>query len=160
MIESLWCGCLMCGPERLAQWIEDACTKILPTNEECFNIVLQAGLDNSGYMFAVTANIIEDMETKGVFKNYRNGMTVSVKRGINGGDADLSVDAQRILALTAEENIVQIPSGKTRFWSTLPRQFASRFPNAGVPASAATKKAREVACTCTNGNALRTGSAL
>jgi len=131
-------------PERLAQWIENACTKVLPANEKCFDIVLQCGRSNSGYMFAVTGNIIEDMETRGVFKNYffRNGMTVSVKRGVNGGTEELSIDAQKALAMTPNENIVQIPSGKTRFWSTLPSQFAFRFPNAGAPTTIATKERR------------------
>ena len=65
------------GPELLARWIENACAKVLPANEKCFDIVLKRGSENSGCMFAVTGNVIEDMQTKSVYKNYffRNGMT-------------------------------------------------------------------------------------
>jgi hypothetical protein len=131
-------------PELLAQWIEKACTKILPSNERCFDIVLKFGRDNSGYMFAVTGNVIEDMEVQGVFKNYffRNGMTVSVRRGVNGGVEELNTDAQTTLAMTADENILTIPSGRARFWSTTPAEFASRFPNGGAPTTLSTKEQR------------------
>jgi hypothetical protein len=131
-------------PERVAQWIENACTKVLPTDASCFDIVLKSGRNNSGYMFAVTGNVVEDMKIKGVFKNYffRNGMTASVKRGVNDGSEELSLDAQLTLAMTVDEGILNVPSGRTRFWSTLPNQFASRFPTAGAPSDVVTKERR------------------
>jgi hypothetical protein len=131
-------------PERVAQWIENACTKILPTDAPCFDIVLKSGRNNSGYMFPVTGNVVEDMKTKGVFKNYffRNGMTASVKPGVNDGSEELSLDAQLTLAMIVDEGILNVPSGRTRFWSTLPKEFASRFPTAGAPSAVVTKEQR------------------
>jgi hypothetical protein len=131
-------------PERVAQWIENVCTKVLPANATCFGIVLRSGRNNSGYMFAISGNVVEDMKIKGVFKNYffRNGMTASVKRGVNDEGEELSLDAQISLAMTADEGILSIPSGRTRFWSTLPNEFASRFPTAGAPSDVATKERR------------------
>ena len=131
-------------PETIARWIESACTKVQPALAHCFDRVLRSGRDNSGYMFAVTGNVIEDMEEKGAFKNYffRNGMTVSVSQGVNGRGQELSIDAQAALAMTADEKILSIPSGKTRFWGTLPREFAARFPDAHAPNAVVTREQR------------------
>jgi hypothetical protein len=120
-------------PETIATWIETACTKLARIEAACFDKVLNAGKMNSGYMFAVSGNIIEDMNKPGVFKNFffRNGVTTSFKRGINGSGADLSIDEQRTLALLPNDTAISIPSGMTRLWRTTPDQFHNRFPDLG-----------------------------
>jgi hypothetical protein len=69
-------------------------------------------------------------------------MTVSVKVGINGSTQDLPLDEQQKLADTANEDIVAIPSGRTRYWSTTLGMFRTRFTKAGVPPDLATKECR------------------
>src|SRR5262245_6853532 len=93
------------APDTVARWIESACAKITPAVPRCFDSVLRSGRDNSGYMFAVTGNVIEDMGEQGAFKSFffRNGMTVSVAQGINGRDQELSIEAQEALAMTTDE---------------------------------------------------------
>jgi hypothetical protein len=131
-------------PEVIARWIEGACAQLRNEPANCFKKVLSAGQGNSGYMFAVSGNIIEDMDQPNVFKNFffRNGMTVSMQRGLNGSGQDLSVAEQRRLALSPNDAIVSIPSGMTRFWRTSPAQFRARFPGSGAPATVDTPERR------------------
>lgn len=127
----------------VAHWIETACERVTP-NTACFTRVLKAGRRNSGYMFAVTGNVIEDMQHPGDFKNYffRNGMTVSVRHGINGSGQELTVETQATLAMIPDDDILAIRSGSTRFWGTTPAMFAARFPEAGSSAGLASKEQR------------------
>jgi hypothetical protein len=122
-------------PEVIAQWIEGACARLSVQQASCFATVLNSGRQNSGYMFAVSGNIIEDMDGPGQFKNFffRNGMTVSFGQGLNGSAVELPIDRQRALALSPNDQIVGIPSGMTRFWRTRPAQFRDHFPDLGAP---------------------------
>lgn len=121
----------------LARWIETACA-LLPTDaERCFTRVLQAGRLNSGYQFPIAGNMLEDMEGDGSLKNYffRNGMTTSFRRGVNGNDVELTLEDQEALAAASDSEALSIPTGLTRFWRTRPADFAARFPDAGAPAN-------------------------
>jgi len=130
-------------PDVVARWIESACERVTP-NTACFTRVLEAGRRNSGYMFAVTGNVIEDMQHLGDFKNYffRNGMTVSVRHGINGSGQELTLETQLALAMIPDDDILAIRSGSTRYWGTTPAMFAARFPDAGLSAGLARKEQR------------------
>ena len=61
----------------------------------------------------------------------------------NGTTAQIPLACQKGLALVPNIDIVSIPTGITRFWRTTPAQFASRFPNEGIPQSLATTEARQ-----------------
>ncbi|MDD4975415.1 MAG: hypothetical protein PHY93_13735 [Bacteriovorax sp.] len=118
-------------PKTIAIWIETACAKLTGIEPTCFEKVLNAGLETSGYMFAISGNIIEDMKKPGAFKNFffRNGMTTSFKIDINGSDAELSIEDQRTLALLPNDAAITIPSGMIRPWGTTLDQFQDRFPS-------------------------------
>lgn len=130
-------------PETIAQWIETSCAEILPTSSQCFNRVLCFGQFNSGMMFPISGNMIEDM-TEG-WRNwfFRNGMTVRMPGQQNKTAEQIPLDRQKELAFMANSEIVKIPTGLTRFWRTTPAQFAARFPNEGVPTSVATPQDRQ-----------------
>jgi hypothetical protein len=134
------------SPERVALWIESACAKLATPQPGCFAAVLKRGRGQSGYMFAVTGNVIEDMgeQNAGRFKNYffRNGMTTSFRRDVNGSTDEMTLAAQRELALAPSDKALAIPSGKTRFFSTEPAHMAARFPDAGVPPDLRTQEHR------------------
>ena len=119
-------------PDIIATWIESACDKLPNKPATCFHTILKNGKMNSGLMFAISGNIIEDMDKPGVFRNYffRNGMTTSFKRKINGGSEELTIEEQRVIALLPNEAALSIASGMTRFWRTTPDQFHKRFPEA------------------------------
>lgn len=131
-------------PEAIARWIETACTNQLPNVSACFATVLKCGRSNSGMMFAVSGNILENMNPT-TWKNYffRNGMTVSMTGQPNGGTTAISLERQEELAQTPDSGIQTIPSGLTRFWRTLPKQFAARFPDAGAPVALNTPARRQ-----------------
>ena len=57
-------------PETIARWIETACSRLAVQAPDCFDRVLGLGKDNSGYMFAISGNIVEDMGLPDHFKNY------------------------------------------------------------------------------------------
>jgi hypothetical protein len=93
---------------------------------------------------AVSGNVMENMAPK-TWKNYffRNGMTVKIDGETNGSTAQIPIDRQEALAMSPYKAIISIPSGVTRFWRTLPRQFAARFPDVGAPSSLASPTARQ-----------------
>jgi len=126
-------------PEAIATWIETSCTQLLPNVGTCFSTVLECAKINSGMMFPIGGNMMEDMDNS-PWKNYffRNGMTVSIRGQPNGQTDQIPLDRQKELARISDTAITRIPSGSTRFWRTLPRQFAERFPGEGAPASLAT----------------------
>lgn len=121
----------------IASWIETACSQELPGAGGCFETVLKCGLLNSGLMFAVSGNILEDMD--GTWENYffRNGMTVRMSGQPNGSTSQIPLARQEELARAANDAIDSIPTGLTRYWRTTPALFAKRFPDAGVPSSLA-----------------------
>ena len=131
-------------PEIIATWIETACAQLLPTAGQCFELVLNCAHENSGMMFPISGNMMENMDN-GPWKNwfFRNGMTVRMQNQRNGTTAQIPVDRQKELALMSDANILRIPSGVTRFWRTKPAQFAARFPNEGVPQSLNTPQDRQ-----------------
>lgn len=131
-------------PGTIAQWIETACAKQLPNVPACFATVLKCGRSNSGMMFAVSGNVLENMNPT-TWKNYffRNGMTVSMTGQPNGTANAISLERQEELAQAPDSSIQTIPSGLTRYWRTLPKQFAARFPDAGAPVAVNTPALRQ-----------------
>src|SRR4029434_2063627 len=111
-------------PEIIATWIETACAQLMPTAGQCFERVLRCARDNSGMMFPISGNMMENMDN-GPWKNwfFRNGMTVRMQNQGNGTTAQIPVDRQKELALMSDANILRIPTGVTRFWRTKPAQF-------------------------------------
>ena len=130
--------------ETIATWIETACAEVLPNVGTCFQRVLNCGQVNSGMMFPISGNLMEDMGG-GPWRNwfFRNGMTVRMPNQPNGTESQISMDRQRELALMADANIASIPSGLTRFWRTKPAQFAARFPGEGVPVNVTNSEKRQ-----------------
>src|ERR1043166_5566230 len=120
--------------EAIARWIETACANQLADASAGFATILKCGKLNSGMMFAVSGNVMENMDPA-TWKNYffRNGMTVSFGGGENGLTKQVPLERQEALARMEDASIRSIPSGVTRFWRTLPRQFAARFPDAQAP---------------------------
>jgi hypothetical protein len=115
----------------LAHWIENACANVDADAETCFSAVLRAGAGNSGYMIPIAGNILEDMSGEG-WKNYffRNGMTASVRRDVNGHGDELALDDQETLSQNGA--VLSIPSGMTRPWRTTPAEFSAHFPAEGA----------------------------
>lgn len=130
-------------PEIIATWIETACAQLLPNSSKCFQKVLECGKFNSGMMFPISGNMMENMD--GPWKNwfFRNGMTVRMQNQKNDSPEQIPLDRQKELALMSHANIIKIPTGVTRFWRTKPAQFAARFPNEGVPQILNTPQARQ-----------------
>ena len=130
-------------PEVIARWIESSCANQLPNVSSCFSTVLSCGKDNSGMMFPISGNMMENMENS-PWKNYffRNGMTVSIGGEQNGSTAQISLERQEAVALMPNSAVTSIPTGLTRFWRTRPAQFAKQFPTVAVPPSLNSPKAR------------------
>jgi hypothetical protein len=131
-------------PETIAAWIETSCAQLLPGTPGCFNTVLTCGRNNSGMMFAISGNILENMNPT-TWKNYffRNGMTVAIGGEKNGTTKQVPLTRQEDLATMPDTKIDSIPSGLTRYWRTLPKQFATRFPKEGAPTSLNSAQARQ-----------------
>lgn len=131
-------------PETIARWIETACANQLPAVGACFATVLKCGHVNSGMMFPVSGNILEDMTPK-PWQNYffRNGMTVAIGGQANGTSTPIPIARQEELARMPDTEITSIPTGLTRYWRTLPKQFAARFPDAGAPIKLDSQPARQ-----------------
>ena len=130
--------------ETIATWIETACSMVLPSAGKCFQNVLDCGLRNSGMMFPLSGNMLEDMGNK-PWENFffRNGMTVAIGGQSNGTTEQVHLDRQKELALMPDTEITRIPSGVTRFWRTTPGQFAARFPSEAIPRSLTTPQDRQ-----------------
>jgi len=130
--------------EAIALWIETSCAGQMPGAAGCFKTVLTCGRLNSGMMFAVSGNVLEDMDDK-PWKNYffRNGMTVSIGGQLNGTTDSIPVERQEELAMMPDSAITSIPSGLTRYWRTLPKQFAALFPNENAPTALSSREARQ-----------------
>jgi hypothetical protein len=129
--------------ETIATWIETACAEVLPNEGQCFQRVLECGRLNSGMMFPVSGNLMENMDGPWTNWFFRNGMTVRMPHQQNNTTSQIPMESQRALALMADTNIVKIPSGITRFWRTKPAQFAARFPGEGVPVNVTTSQNRQ-----------------
>ncbi len=121
-------------PETIARWIKTSCTEKLAGNAACFRTVLACGKSNSGMMFPVSGNVMENMGG-GAFRNYffRNGMTVRMKGQANATTVGIDLATQIRLANANATEIESIPTGVTRFWRTLPQQFASAMPGEAIP---------------------------
>jgi hypothetical protein len=130
---------LTVSPERIAQWLETSCAKHIPGQQDCFRVVLQCGRLNSGMMFPVSGNIIEN----GGNYFFRNGMTVRMPGFVNAGTRPIALEAQRALAQQPNTAVTGIPSGLSRFWRTLPRHFADLFPEKGAPRKLDTAEAQQ-----------------
>lgn len=122
-------------PSVIARWITTACAVLRTQKPNCFSKAVARGKEQSGFQFVITGNVLEALDGSGKQQNFffRNGMTVSVVAGVNGTPEDLPLDRQQALADTRNEDIVSIRSGRTRYWSTMPGEFRTRFPHAGVP---------------------------
>jgi len=120
-------------PRVIAQWIETSCRKQMAGISACFATVLRCGGENSGFMFPISGNMMENMNDS-PWKNYffRNGMTVEIDREPNATPNQIPLARQEALAHLPDNRVTSIPSGLLRFWRTLPRQFAKRYPNSGV----------------------------
>ena len=129
--------------ETIATWIETACAKVLPNESQCFQRVLNCGQATSGMMFPVSGNLMEDMDGPWTNWFFRNGMTVRMPNQPNNTGSQIPMARQRELALMPDANILRIPSGITRFWRTMPAQFAARFPGEGVPVNVTTSQNRQ-----------------
>jgi len=116
-------------PERIAQWIETSCAKRMPGENGCFRVVLQCGRLNSGMMFPVSGNVIENNQN--IF--FRNGMTVYMQGFENWSTSKMDHDVQLKAAKKESSAIERIPSGLARFWRTLPRHVAGFYPDSGAP---------------------------
>ncbi len=131
-------------PQTIALWIETGCRTQMGDIASCFATVLKCGQTNSGMMFPITGNMLENMDHT-PFKNYffRNGMTVLMKGQRNGTTDNIDLARQDALALMPTSAIRGIPSGRTRLWRTLPSEFAAFDPASGAPASLATAQERQ-----------------
>ena len=125
-------------PVRIAGWIESACGDFADT-KQCFVTVLECGRLNSGLMIAIGGNIVEN----GGSYFFRNGMTVRFTGQPTGSADPIELAEQRRLAAAGFDEIERVPSGLTRPWRTLPKQFATAFPNAGAPKTVTGKADRE-----------------
>lgn len=125
---------LVVDPEPIARWIKTSCAEKLAGNAACFRTVLACGRANSGMMFPVSGNVMENMDGR-PFSNYffRNGMTVRMKGQPNGTSVGIDLATQIRLANADATDIESIPTGVTRFWRTLPQQFASAVPGEAIP---------------------------
>ena len=134
---------LKLAPESVARWIETACSAQLPGVKGCFEAVLVCGKYNSGMMFPVSGNMMENM--KGPWTNwfFRNGMVVRFKDQPNDSPDQISLVRQEELIFAPPEAIERIPTGLTRLWRTLPAQFAAKYPKSGAPSSLDTPAARQ-----------------
>jgi len=56
-------------PEIVARWIETTCSSELRNTSGCFNTVLKCGQENSGMMFPISGDVMENMDPK-TWKNY------------------------------------------------------------------------------------------
>jgi hypothetical protein len=130
---------LTIAPERTALWIETSCAKRMPGESGCFRVVLQCGRLNSGMMFPVSGNVIEDNQN--IF--FRNGMTVYMPGFKNWSTDKIDRDVQLAAAKKANSAITKIPSGLTRFWRTLPRHLATLYPDSGAPEAVTEKEGRQ-----------------
>jgi hypothetical protein len=131
-------------PESIASWIEASCASLLPGYSACFDTILKCGQENSGMMFPISGDVMENMNPK-TWKNYffRNGMTVAIDGETNGSTVQIPIEKQEAFASSPDHAIVSIPSGVTRFWRTLPRQFAARFPDSQAPSMLDSATARQ-----------------
>ena len=121
-------------PETIARWIQTSCAEKLAGDAACFRTVLACGKSNSGMMFPVSGNVMENMGG-GAFRNYffRNGMTVRMKGQANATTVGIDLATQIRLANADATEIESIPTGLTRFWRTLPQQFASAMTGEAIP---------------------------
>lgn len=123
-------------PSRIAAWILDACSKIATPQASCHDYVFKAGRTASGFQFAASGNVLEDLSgVKGVHENYsfRHGVTARISPGFNASETNYSLDDQRQIMNAVDEKIIGMASGRARYWSTLPAQFKARFPAENVP---------------------------
>ncbi len=116
-------------PESIARWIETSCSSLLPSYSACFDTVLKCGQENSGMMFPISGNVMENMNPK-TWKNYffRNGMTVAIDGETNGSTIQIPIEKQEAFASSPDNAILSIPSGITRFWRTLRFEATPSFP--------------------------------
>lgn len=118
---------LKLNSETIASWINAACNARMKDKTECFRVVLRCGVLNSGMMFPVEGNIIENRMSY----YFRNGMTVVVKGFDHRSTEPIDLVAQR--SLLGSATLESIPSGLTRLWRTRPEHMAKLFPNESIP---------------------------
>jgi hypothetical protein len=103
-------------PEAIASWIETSCARLLPGYSACFDTVLKCGQENSGMMFPISGNVMENMNPK-TWKNYffRNGMTVAIDGEANGSTLQIPIEKQEAFASSPDNAIVSIPLASPDF---------------------------------------------
>lgn len=81
---------------------------------------------------------------------FRNGMTVKFdkegtpkEKATHRTSTQIDMARQEALAGAPHTEIAAIPTGLTRFWRTLPHQFAEKFPEESAPNKVATQQDRE-----------------
>ena len=126
----------------IAGWIETTCANQLPGTAGCFTTVLRCAHENSGMMFPVSGNMMENMDGPWTNWFFRNGMTVRMKGQANNSSTAIDIERQDELARADDSAILRIPSGMTRFWRTRPRNFAAKYPDGGAPDDLATAEHR------------------
>ncbi|MDQ0513519.1 hypothetical protein [Ancylobacter amanitiformis] len=122
----------------VAAWISRTCARKMPEVASCFGTVLRCGQLNSGYMFPVAGNIIED--GRNFF--FRNGMTVNLGDGTHASRRPIPLKLQEELAQRGDAQILSIPSGLTRYWRSRPHQVAVLFPDKRAPEAVNTAEQR------------------
>ncbi len=129
-------------PEVLARWVETGCNKYSAHSDACFNITLACAKFNSGTIYPIAGNVVEDW--RNIF--FRNGMTVTSEmdgKVWSFTSTAMDLDAQDRFAMLTDAEVVKdrdhetekspIPSGLTRLWRTRPSQFAKTYPESGAP---------------------------
>ena len=139
-------------PEILAKWVENACQKFSSHPDACFNITLACAKFNSGAIYPVSGNIIENSQN--IF--FRNGITI--KPEMDGKiwsftSRPIKLEDQERFVMMSDADIVKdrpnpdakspIPTGLARLWRTRPWQFAKTFPGLGAPSDTRDAVSRE-----------------
>jgi hypothetical protein len=117
----------------IAGWIETTCANQLPSTAGCFATVLRCARDNTGMMFPVSGNMMENMNGPWTNWFFRNGMTVRMRGQANNSATAIALERQDDLATADGSAILRISTGMTRFWLTRPGDFAAKYPDAGAP---------------------------
>lgn len=109
-------------PNKIASWIRTSCQKFMKSDKDCFRVTLACAKWNSGLIFPVSGNVIENS------KNYffRHGMTANIDKQGNATAAAIDMDLQRKQAVAPDDRITRIKTGLTRYWRTLPSHYFDR----------------------------------
>jgi hypothetical protein len=69
----------------VADWIRTACTRVQVQPTKCHKQLVDFAFFNTGFQFAVSGNVLEDLDEDRRFENYsfRNGITTAISPGFN-----------------------------------------------------------------------------